>query len=118
MSKKTTRILLIGKDPIFAWALEQKVGALGFHFEHVFTLAEAKMRMNRFQYVAVLLDGLAKDDVEILCENRDPQSAVFVFDDSNIEVTPEITTGGKPCPVVIPKESALPRILSSLKHLN
>lgn len=117
MNKKITRILLIGKDPIFAWAIEQKIGAIGFHLEHVYTLAEAKLRMNRFQYAAVLLDGLASEEIEMLFQNRDPQSEVFVFNDTNLEVAPEILTGSKPRPVIIPKEAALPRILSSLKEL-
>lgn len=118
MDTKATRILLIGKDPIFAWALEQRINALGFRVEHVYTLAEAKLRMNRFQYAAVLMDGLGKEEVELLCESGDSTSAVFVFDDTQLDVTPEFSTGGKSRPIVIPKESALPRIISSLKELN
>ncbi len=65
--------------------------------------------MNRFQYAAVLLDGLASEEIEMLFQNRDSQSAVFVFNDTNLEVTPEILTGSKSRPVIIPKESALPK---------
>jgi hypothetical protein len=115
---KTTRILLIGKDPIFAWALEQKIGALGYRVEHVYTLAEAKLRMNRFEYAAVLMDGLGKEDVELLCQNGDPKSAVFVFDDTQLEAAPRISTTQKSRPIIIPKESALSCIISSLKELN
>ena len=60
------RILLIGRDPVFAWALEKTTGAFGYHIEHVYTLTEAKLRLNRFEYPIVVLDGLSKEENEAL----------------------------------------------------
>ena len=116
MEKKPNRILLVGKDPIFAWALEQRVAAMGYHLEHVYTVGEARLRLNRFPYAAVLVDGLGKSEADIVAQERDPESAMFVFDDINLETPPEITcNGGGKKAVVIPKENALTRILSTLK---
>lgn len=118
VDKKTTRILLIGRDPIFAWAIEQRISALGYHLEHVYTLAEARLRLNRFQYAAVLADGLGKDEVDLVSQDKDPRSAMFVFDDINLDISPKIETHPQSSvPVVIPKEMALQRILTSLKTL-
>lgn len=119
VDRKMNRILLVGKDPIFAWALEQKVAAMGYHLEHVYTVGEARLRMNRFPYAAVLVDGLASREANLLAQERDPQSAMFVFDDINLETAPEVQfNGNAKKAVVIPKENALSHILTTLKDLH
>lgn len=115
MERKSNRLLLVGKDSIFAWALEQKITLLEMHLEHVYTLGEAQLRLKRFDYAAVMADGLKRKDVELLAQDCSPQCTLFFFDDINLE-TPvscrrDGTTNGV---VVVPKECALPFIVASL----
>lgn len=115
MERKSNRLLLVGKDPIFAWALEQRITLLEMHVEHVYTIGEAQLRLKRFDYAAVMADGLKKRDVELLAQDCSPQCTLFFFDDISFD-TPvscraDGTTNGV---VVIPKESALPLIVASL----
>ena len=92
---------------------------MGYHLEHVYTVAEARLRLSRFSYVAVLADGVAKPEVDLLIQDCRTGSAMFVFDDINLESSPEVQlNGGAPKATVIPKETALPRIVSSLKNRN
>lgn len=110
------RVLLVGRDPIFAWALEQKTAGLGFHVEHVYTLAEAKLRMNRFEYTAVLLDGLNTDEVDLLSNTCNPLSLLFVFDDSNlVQQNVSVNQKQKSGPFFVPKELAIAEVVSHLK---
>jgi hypothetical protein len=107
------RILLIGKDPVFAWALEKTIGPLGYHIEHTYTLVEAKLRMSRFEYSLILLDGLSKTETDTLLETQETSCTVFIFDG----VSPEKPEIEKNCKTfVVPKEHALASILASLQN--
>jgi hypothetical protein len=106
------RILLIGRDPVFAWALEKTTGALGYHIEHVYTLTEAKLRMSRFEYPLILLDGLSKEESESIIQTQESGGAVLVFDaDEQSQYLPS----NKGNALYIPKENAIASVLASLQ---
>lgn len=107
------KILLIGKDPIFAWALQKKVSAIGYKCEHVYTLPEAQLRMSRFDYKVVLLDGVGNQNIDLLLDSQHPGIQVFLledFDDSDPVLKETIRNKVR----VLSKESAIPHIISSL----
>ena len=114
------RVLLIGRDPLFAWALEKKIAALGYHVEHIYTLAEATLRVKRFHYELFLLDGLAGNEMESFLKNNEPEAPVFVLEDTGEERPGNhLDLSGKTgCRLSVPKESALQSILSSLEKLS
>jgi hypothetical protein len=55
--------LLLGQDPVFAWALQKVMADLGLALEHVYTLSEAELRLERFSYKLILLDGLREEEI-------------------------------------------------------
>jgi hypothetical protein len=73
-------VLLFGRDPNFAWALQKILGEWGYRVEHVYTLSEARLRMERFTYGAYLLDGLRADEIEAFEGAKGPGGRVIVFD--------------------------------------
>jgi DNA-binding response OmpR family regulator len=93
------RILLIGRDPVFAWALEKTTASFGYHIEHVYTLTEAKLRMSRFEYSLILLDGLSKEESESIIQTKEPDGTVLVLDAA----------------LFIPKENAIASVLASIQ---
>ena len=109
---------MVGRDPIFAWALEQKIAGTGLYLEHVYTLEEARLRIDRFEYAAILIDGLSAEETELLSRVRSRGCTVIVLSDLSPEEEP-VYVDAEPSSdyVVIPKESALPRVMSSLKSL-
>ena len=110
------RVLLIGKDPLFAWALEKRISTFGCHLEHIYTLAEAHLRLNRFHYDAVLFDGVARGEMEKLRENLEPVNTLFLLNDTVDETIHEISSF--PHLISLSKETALSQIVSSLKELH
>ncbi len=106
------RILLIGQDPLIAWALEKKIAPLGFHLEHVYTLTEAKLRMRRFHYDALLLDGLARDEQEIFTSTIGATSTIIVLDDVREPMHAPASNM-----LHLKKEEALSTLVSSLKEV-
>jgi len=113
------RAMLLGKDPIFAWALEKMVHPLGYSLEHVFTMSEARIRMRRFQYEMYFLDGLPETEIDFFSQHKDPHSVIIVFEDTSesssfyaCEPSP------KGCGVYsLPKECEPPCIVAFLKKL-
>ena len=73
-------VLLLGRDPNFAWALKKIVENLGCSLEHVYTLAEAKFRMERFSYKLILLDGLRPEEIDGFLQFKPPKDKVVLFD--------------------------------------
>jgi|GEM_PF-1404859 hypothetical protein len=73
-------VLLLGRDPNFAWALQKILGEWGMRLEHVYTLSEARLRMERFSYGAYLLDGLKPEEIEAFERAKGPGGKVVVFD--------------------------------------
>ena len=73
-------VLLLGLDPNFAWALKKIMENFGYSLEHVYTLAEAKIRMERFSYKFFLLDGLKAEEIESFLLMKAPEDKVIIFD--------------------------------------
>jgi hypothetical protein len=117
MNQKRARILLVGRDPIFAWALEQKLTQIGCVLEHVYTIPEARCRLKRSEYAALLADGVERKIVDLLALDCAPECALLVVDDIYMEVPFQ-----RPCDgslhhaLIIPKESALQLVVSTLEN--
>jgi hypothetical protein len=105
------RILLVGHDPVFAWALQKKI-VEPYRVEHVYTLAEAKLRISRFAYRMILLDGLLKKEIDALLENLEGCPTVFVLDD----ISPDPITPKTQNLFVLSKENALSTILAAIQN--
>jgi DNA-binding response OmpR family regulator len=104
------RALLIGQDPLFAWALEKSIVVQGYRLEHVYTLTEAFRRIQKFQYDLYLLDGLSEQEIRSFYSDRIEDSSVVVLDDMNAGGTISELAGKRR----IRKEEALTSILSRL----
>jgi hypothetical protein len=74
------RALLLGRDPNFAWALKKIMENLGYSLEHVYTLPEAKFRMERSSYALFILDGLREEEIESFLLMKAPEDKVIIFD--------------------------------------
>ena len=105
------RVLLVGRDPLFAWALEKTITAQGHRLEHVYTVAEATLRMNRFHYDLCLLDGLSEEEIGSFPNLEDESTSIFVLDDREAEKAGK----GAPGAHRIPKEGSLSSILATLR---
>lgn len=106
------RVLLISKDPLFAWALDKKLSSADFRLEHVYTIPEAKLRLNRFRYCAVFFDGISQEEIETVRQDLSATSHLFAFSDSS---TAENNVPGIIC---IPKETALTETVPSLDKIS
>ena len=101
-------VLLLGRDPNFAWALQKILGEWGFRLEHVYTLSEARLRMERFAYGTYILDGLKPEEIEAFERAKGPGGKVIVFD-----VQPEAVPAGA---TFLLKGVPLPSMISSLRE--
>ncbi len=110
------RVLLIGQDPLFAWALEKTIANHGYRLEHVYTLGEASLRMHRFHYDFYLLDGLTEQEINSFSIHEEDGSSVFVLEDIRVgtPVTTVANSGNRQ--TRIPKERALSSIISTLQQ--
>jgi hypothetical protein len=100
-------VLLLGRDPNFAWALQKILGEWGYRVEHVYTLSEARLRMERFTYGAYILDGLRDDEIEAFEGAKGPGGRVIVFD-----VQPSDQPRGA---AFLPKDVPLANMVASLR---
>lgn len=101
--------LLLGRDPVFAWALQKIMADLGLALEHVYTLSEAKIRLERFSYRLLLLDNLRDEEVEDFLRLVDSKDKLILFD-------AVLSDPPKDGLVLLSKDSPLPEIISSLKE--
>lgn len=77
-------VLLLGRDPNFAWVLQKILGEWGYRLEHVYTLSEARLRMERFTYGTYILDGLKPEEIEAFQQMKNSENKVVVFDSEPI----------------------------------
>jgi hypothetical protein len=114
MSVRAKKILLIGHDPVFAWALQQRVNSIGWNVEHVFTLTEARLRAARFRYDVFLLDGLNDRELAKFPLEQGQSSNIFVLEDavSNRSFEPD-----RPSTHYLSKENALNILIADLQSL-
>ena len=101
-------VLLLGRDPNFAWALQKILGEWGYRVEHVYTLSEARLRMERFAYGAYILDGLKPEELDAFQRTKGPGGKVVIFD-----VQPTVPPVDA---IFILKGVPLPAMVSSLKE--
>jgi len=101
--------LLLGRDPVFAWALHKVMADLGLALEHVYTLSEAKIRLERFSYRLILLDGLRPEEVDTLGAVMHAGANIILFDADPSQAPLE---GMK----VLSKDSPLQSTIASLKE--
>ena len=106
------RALLISKDPLFAWALDKKLSSNEFRLEHVYTIPEAKLRLNRFHYNAVFFDDIPADEIDNMRESITRDSMLFLFSDSSRD-----DAKGVPDVICVPKETALAETVPSLHKI-
>ncbi len=66
------KILLIGRDLNFAWALKELIAKnqVDLELDHVFTISEAKIRLENFKYSAILIDNLKPFEIELFLKNK------------------------------------------------
>jgi hypothetical protein len=107
------RVLLISKDPLFAWALDKKLSSTDFHLEHVYTIPEAELRLKRFRYSAVFFDGISQHEIDTVRQSIDAPITFFLFSDSSVTEVADVSDV-----ICIPKETALIETLSSLQRLS
>ncbi len=101
--------LLLGRDPVFAWALRKVMADLGLALEHVYTLSEAKLRLERYSYKIILLDNLRTEEVDAFLQLKGPEDKAVFFDTGPSDAS----RGGV---VLLSKEAPLPNMISSLKN--
>lgn len=101
-------VLLLGRDPNFAWAIQKILGEWGYRVEHVYTLSEARLRMERFAYGTYILDGLKPEEIEAFDRARSPGGKVVIFD-----VQPAVPPADA---TFILKGAPLPNMVSSLRE--
>ena len=73
-------VLLVGRDPNFAWALQKILGGLGLGVDHVYTLSEAEQRKAHRGYTTFILDSLRGEDMEQFLMGKGAEDKVIIFD--------------------------------------
>jgi hypothetical protein len=102
-------VLLVGRDPNFAWALRKILGGLGLNVDHVYTLPEAELRKAHLGYKTFILDSLRSEEMEEFLLAKGAGEKVIIFD----VPPPDTSFDGV---VVLSKAEPVPSIIRSLKE--
>ncbi|HPR63292.1 MAG TPA: hypothetical protein PK014_03650 [Thermoanaerobaculia bacterium] len=74
------RALLISRDPAFSWALQRLLEEHSCGLEQVYTLLEAKIRLQRFSYDYYFLDSFKPFEVEMFLQDVSDSGQIFLVD--------------------------------------
>jgi len=102
-------VLLVGRDPNFAWALQKVLGGLGLNVDHVYTVSEAEQRKAHLGYKTFILDSLRCEDMEMFLMGKGTGDKVIIFD----VPTPASSFDGV---IVLSKAEPLQSMIRSLKE--
>lgn len=59
------KALIIGRDINYVWALRKLLEKYKMELEHTFTISEAKVRINNFNYKFIILDNLKDFELDM-----------------------------------------------------
>lgn len=77
------KILIIGRDLNFIWAIKKLLKNEDIEIDHIFTISEAKVRFEKSKYDLVILDNLKPYEVEIFLKIKPENLKILTIDVEN-----------------------------------
>ncbi len=77
------KILIIGRDLNFVWALKKLLKGENIEIDHIFTISEAKVRFEKGRYDLVILDNLNFYEMEIFLKIKPENLKILTIDIEN-----------------------------------
>jgi DNA-binding response OmpR family regulator len=77
------KILIIGRDLNFVWALKKMLKGENIEIDHIFTISEAKARFERTKYDLIILDNLKPYEMEFFLKIKPEDFKIITIDMEN-----------------------------------